>query len=94
LARKALRLPYAQLDDCTASAGGLIDLLCAGGAVRQYRREFKQYGLPAWLRDLVGILKLTFLLMLLIGLERGPFAVAGGLGIAGLMGALCSLICD
>jgi uncharacterized membrane protein YphA (DoxX/SURF4 family) len=48
--------------------------------------EFKNYGLPAWLRDLVGILKLTFSLMLLIGIERRPLAVAGGLGIAFLMG--------
>ena len=50
-------------------------------------QEFKQYGLPDWLRDLVGILKLTFWLMLLIGIERGPFAVVGGIGIALLMGA-------
>ena len=48
--------------------------------------EFKQYGLPDWLRDLVGILKLTFSLMLLIGIERGRFAVVGGAGIAFLMG--------
>jgi len=27
--------------------------------------EFKAYGLPAWLRDLVGILKLSFSLMLI-----------------------------
>ena len=50
-------------------------------------QEFKQYGLPDWLRDLVGILKMTFSLMLLIGIERGSFAVAGGIGIAVLMGA-------
>lgn len=50
-------------------------------------QEFKQYGLPDWLRDLVGILKMTFSLMLLIGIERGRFAVMGGIGIAILMGA-------
>ena len=50
-------------------------------------QEFKQYGLPDWLRDLVGILKMTFALMLLVGIERSPFAVAGGIGIAALMGA-------
>ena len=50
-------------------------------------QEFKQYGLPDWLRDLVGILKMTFALMLLIGIERGLFAVVGGIGIAMLMGA-------
>jgi uncharacterized membrane protein YphA (DoxX/SURF4 family) len=47
--------------------------------------EFKQYRLPDWLRDLVGILKLTLALLLLIGIERKPFAIAGGLGIAALM---------
>ncbi len=51
--------------------------------------EFKQYGLPGWVRDVVGILKLTFALMLLIGIERVPFALAGGVGIAFLMG--CAL---
>jgi hypothetical protein len=50
-------------------------------------QEFKQFGLPDWLRDLVGILKMTFSLLLLIGIERGTFAVAGGMGIAALMGA-------
>ena len=48
-------------------------------------QEFKQYGLPDWLRDLAGILKLTFSLLLLIGIERKSFAVAGGAGIAVLM---------
>ena len=53
-------------------------------------QEFKQYGLPDWLRDLVGILKMTFSLLLLIGIERKPLAVAGGAGIAVLMG--CAFI--
>jgi uncharacterized membrane protein YphA (DoxX/SURF4 family) len=50
-------------------------------------QEFKQYGLPGWLRDLVGILKMTFSLMLVIGIERRLFAVAGRIGIALLMAA-------
>lgn len=50
-------------------------------------QEFKQYQYPDWLRDLVGILKMTFSLMLIIGIERKPFAVAGGIGIAVLMAA-------
>jgi uncharacterized membrane protein YphA (DoxX/SURF4 family) len=51
--------------------------------------EFKQFDLPDWLRDLVGILKLTFSLMLLIGIDRAPFAIIGGIGISILMlGAL------
>ena len=49
-------------------------------------QEFKQYGLPDWLRDLVGILKLTFALLLLLGIQRASLAMVGGLGIAGLMG--------
>ncbi len=49
-------------------------------------QEFKQYGLPDWLRDLVGILKLTFALLLLLGIQRAPLAMIGSLGIAGLMG--------
>ncbi len=47
--------------------------------------EFKHYGLPDWLRDLVGILKLTFALLLLVGIPRPLLAMAGGLGIAALM---------
>lgn len=50
-------------------------------------QEFKQYGLPDWLRDLVGILKMTFSVMLLIGIERRQFAILGGVGIAILMAA-------
>jgi uncharacterized membrane protein YphA (DoxX/SURF4 family) len=53
-------------------------------------QEFKHYALPDWLRDLVGILKLTFSLLLLLGIERMPLAVVGGLGIAGLM--ICAFI--
>ena len=48
-------------------------------------QEFKQYGLPDWLRDLVSVLKLTLALLLLIGVERPQFAVVGGVGIALLM---------
>lgn len=47
--------------------------------------EFKSYGIPDGLRDVVGILKLTFALLLLMGIERAPLAVAGGLGTSFLM---------
>lgn len=49
--------------------------------------EFKHFGLPEWLRDLVGILKLTFAFMLLIGIDRPSIALVGGLGISILMAA-------
>ncbi len=45
--------------------------------------EFKEYSFPDWLRDLVGIMKMTFSLMLLIG-DQG-MVKWGALGIAILM---------
>jgi hypothetical protein len=48
-------------------------------------QEFRQYGLPDWLRDIVGILKLTFASWLLVGIAWPRFAVLGAAGIAFLM---------
>ena len=45
--------------------------------------EFRTYGLPIWLRDLVGILKLSFLIMLFSNYLS--IVIFGSLGIAGLM---------
>lgn len=45
--------------------------------------EFKLYGLPAWLRDFVGVLKLSFVLMLHI--PDRTVILFGSLGIALLM---------
>ncbi|MEO5722449.1 MAG: DoxX family protein [Chthoniobacterales bacterium] len=47
--------------------------------------EFQQYRLPDWLRDFVGILKITFAILLLVGIGRPRAAMLGGLGIALLM---------
>ena len=45
--------------------------------------EFRVYGLPSWLRDFVGILKLSFALMLFsVDLKIN---ILGSSGIAGLM---------
>jgi uncharacterized membrane protein YphA (DoxX/SURF4 family) len=49
--------------------------------------EFKQYGLPEWLRDFVGILKMMFAILLLVGIAVPAAAVIGGVGIALLMAA-------
>ena len=49
--------------------------------------EFKQYRLPDWLRDFVGILKITFAILLLIGIDRPRAAMLGAAGIALLMAA-------
>ena len=51
--------------------------------------EFRQYGLPDWLRDLVGILKLSLAALLIVGIQRPVLATAAGWGIAFLM--LCAL---
>ncbi len=53
-------------------------------------QEFKHFGLPDGLRDLVGILKLTLSLLLLVGIERPSLAVAGSLGISILM--VCAFV--
>lgn len=47
--------------------------------------EFQEWKLPDWLRDAVGIIKLTLALLLLIGIDRGPFAIGGGIGLSLLM---------
>lgn len=47
--------------------------------------EFKHFGLPDWLRDSVGTLKLGLSVLLLVGIERPEIAVIGGWGVAVLM---------
>lgn len=53
-------------------------------------KEFKEYALPDWLRDLTGILKMTFAAMLLFSTPENGLDAIGSLGIAGLM--LCAQI--
>jgi hypothetical protein len=48
-------------------------------------KEFEEYGIPAWLRDLTGILKLTFAAMLVFGQYDPYITLLGSLGIAALM---------
>ena len=48
-------------------------------------KEFEEYRLPSWLRDLTGILKLTFATMLLLGQHDHYLTLLGALGIAALM---------
>jgi hypothetical protein len=48
-------------------------------------KEFKEYGLPGWLRDFTGILKLTFAGMLLFGQQDRYLPLVGSLGIVALM---------
>lgn len=51
-------------------------------------KEFKEFGLPDALRDLTGILKMSFAAMLLFAGNDGRLLAIGSLGIAGLM--LCA----
>ena len=48
-------------------------------------KEFEEYGIPAWLRDITGILKLTFAGMFLCGQQDPYLVVVGSLGIVALM---------
>jgi len=48
-------------------------------------KEFEEYGIPASLRDLTGIVKLSFAAMLLFGQQDPHLTLLGSLGIAALM---------
>ena len=48
-------------------------------------QEFEQYNLPSWLRDMVGIFKLSFAIMLLIGIFDERFKIIGAGGLSLLM---------
>jgi uncharacterized membrane protein YphA (DoxX/SURF4 family) len=47
--------------------------------------EFVYYKLPTWLRDLVGILKVSFGIMLLMGIYDEKFKIIGAGGLLLLM---------
>ena len=47
--------------------------------------EFQQYQLPVWLRDTVGILKLSFAIMLLVGIFNDNLKLLGSSGLIILM---------
>ena len=47
--------------------------------------EFEHYKLPTWLRDMVGIFKVSFGIMLLIGVFDERFKVIGAGGLSLLM---------
>ena len=53
--------------------------------------EFKAFGLPAWLRDLVGILKLSFILMLLSSDSNAVLLGASGITVLMLAALLTHL---
>jgi len=48
-------------------------------------KEFKEWHLPDWLRDLTGIFKLTFASSLILGLKTPDLSIVGAVGVALLM---------
>lgn len=56
-----------------------------GGGAMNMKEEFQVYGLPQWFMYMIGFLKITLALLLLIGLVV-PFVVPyAALGMSGLM---------
>ena len=47
--------------------------------------EFQQYQLPIWLRDMVGILKISFAIMLLVGIYNENLKLLGSSDLILLM---------
>lgn len=56
-----------------------------GGAAGNMAEEFAVYGLPTWFMWLIGILKLTFAIMLAVGIWQPALARPAAIGIAVLM---------
>lgn len=56
-----------------------------GGAARTLREEFAAYGLPRWAMTAVGVLKVTFASMLLVGVWVPALVLPAALGLAVLM---------
>ncbi len=52
---------------------------------RNLAEEFRRYGLPDWMRQLVGAAKLSLAVLLILGIWYPILAVAAAIGIAILM---------
>lgn len=52
---------------------------------RTMASDFQQFGLPTWLRNIVGAIKIFFSIMLIAGVWNYSFTIVGGIGIAVLM---------
>lgn len=56
-----------------------------GGDTKNMREEFQAYGLPIWFMYVVGVLKVTFALMLLAGIWIEVLVLPAAIGLAVLM---------
>ena len=79
-------IPIPQSGQWPAKAAGRVESLWRGCVCGDTATEMDFVGARGRQKR-VGILKMTFALFLLIGIERGVFAVLGGVAIAVLMGA-------
>lgn len=56
-----------------------------GGDAQNMREEFAAYGLPAWFMYLTGVLKITFAIMLLVGIWFESLVLPAAIGLGILM---------
>ena len=56
-----------------------------GGNAKTMQEEFSAYGLPDWFKTVVGWTKVTFALMLIVGVWFSPLTKPAAVGLAILM---------
>jgi uncharacterized membrane protein YphA (DoxX/SURF4 family) len=66
-------------------------LLARGGDAKTMVEEFRVYGLPDWLRQLVRVLKLASGSLMVLGIWFPPAALVGGASLTVLMGAAIAM---
>ena len=62
-----------------------------GGEAKTMAEEFAVYGLPAWFRHVIRVLKLGAGTLLVVGIWYEPLALAGGLLLVVLMGGAIAM---
>ena len=61
------------------------------GDAKNMREEFAVYGLPFWFMCMVGVLKVSFAIMLLAGVWVEPLVLPAAIGMAVLMAGAVSM---
>ena len=62
-----------------------------GGDAKNMREEFAAYGLPFWFMCLIGVMKIAFALMLIVGIWYEPLTLPAAVGMAVLMAGAVSM---
>ena len=47
--------------------------------------DFQQFGFPVWMRNIVGVIKVSLALLVIAGIWNYQYAVIGSIGIAVMM---------